>query len=264
MTRARILADYVSSGDELAAVATTANGALQRSGGVMTGAITTNSTFDGVDIATAVAANTAKVTNYNQTLADINALDVTELGTVTSANLSNTAIVYPAGHILQTVQSTKQDATDMGYSATFGTITGTDQASSGSVFCCKITPTSTSSKILIVATICGQISEQIDEVSQVSFFNGSTNLVNATSPGSRNASFWSGLQEDGVYVNHNLQSYPFTYLDSPSSTSEQTYQFKFRNGGVNEHFYVNRAESDNDNASRGRGQSSIVLMEVAG
>jgi hypothetical protein len=41
---------------------------------------------------TAVVANTAKVTNYNQTLADINALDVTELGTVTSGNLANTAI----------------------------------------------------------------------------------------------------------------------------------------------------------------------------
>ena len=39
----------------------------------------------------------------DQTLADINALDVTELGTVTSANLSNSAIVYPAGHVVQVV-----------------------------------------------------------------------------------------------------------------------------------------------------------------
>ena len=54
------------------------------------------------NLETAVVANTAKVTNYNQTLADINALDVTELGTVTSANLSNTAIVYPSGHVIQT------------------------------------------------------------------------------------------------------------------------------------------------------------------
>jgi len=107
MSRARILADYVSSGDELA-------DKLSLSGGAMTGAITTNSTFDGIDVGTAVAANTAKtgitsgqasaitantakVTNYNQTLADINALDITELGTVTSGNLSNTAIVYPTG-----------------------------------------------------------------------------------------------------------------------------------------------------------------------
>ena len=52
MSRARVLADYVSSGDELAAVVTTANAALPKAGGDMTGAITTNSTFDGIDIAT--------------------------------------------------------------------------------------------------------------------------------------------------------------------------------------------------------------------
>ena len=40
------------------------------------------------NLETAVVANTAKVTNYNQTLADINALDITELGTVTSANFN--------------------------------------------------------------------------------------------------------------------------------------------------------------------------------
>ena len=57
------------------------------------------------NLETAVVANTAKVTNYNQTLADINALDVTELGTVTSANLANTAIVYQAGHIVQYVMA---------------------------------------------------------------------------------------------------------------------------------------------------------------
>jgi len=116
MSRARILADYVSSGDELAVTTATADAALPKAGGAMTGAITTNSTFDGVDIAardaihapladptftgtvaipnvanleTAVVANTAKVTNYNQTLADINALDITELGTVTSGVLED-------------------------------------------------------------------------------------------------------------------------------------------------------------------------------
>ena len=45
------------------------------------------------NLETAVVANTAKVTNYNQTLADINALDVTELGTVTSGVLED-AVTY--------------------------------------------------------------------------------------------------------------------------------------------------------------------------
>ena len=55
MSRARILADYVSSGDELA-------DKLDLSGGAMTGAITTNSTFDGVDVATRDAILTSTTT----------------------------------------------------------------------------------------------------------------------------------------------------------------------------------------------------------
>ena len=90
MTRARILADYVSSGDELALKAPLA-------GPTFTGTVAIPNV---ANLETAVVANTAKVTNYNQTLADINALDITELGTVTSANLSNSAIVYPAGHMV--------------------------------------------------------------------------------------------------------------------------------------------------------------------
>jgi len=51
MTRARVLADYVSSGDELAVTTATADAALPKAGGAMTGAVTTNSTFDGRDVA---------------------------------------------------------------------------------------------------------------------------------------------------------------------------------------------------------------------
>ena len=87
MTRARILADYVSSGDELALKAPLA-------GPTFTGTVAIPNV---ANLETAVVANTAKVTNANPTLADINALDVTELGTVTSGNLSNTNIVRPAG-----------------------------------------------------------------------------------------------------------------------------------------------------------------------
>ena len=57
---ASLLAADTATQAELDAVSGVANAALPKAGGAMTGAITTNSTFDGVDIATAVAANTAK------------------------------------------------------------------------------------------------------------------------------------------------------------------------------------------------------------
>jgi hypothetical protein len=89
MTRARILADYVSSGDELALKAPLA-------GPTFTGTVAIPNV---ANLETAVVANTAKVTNANPTLADINALDVTELGTVTSGTLGS-AVVFPAGSTL--------------------------------------------------------------------------------------------------------------------------------------------------------------------
>jgi len=49
-------------------VTTTANAALPKSGGAMTGAITTNSTFDGVDIATRDAVLTTTTTTANAAL----------------------------------------------------------------------------------------------------------------------------------------------------------------------------------------------------
>lgn len=59
-------------GSEATAFATAAQGtladnALPKGGGAMTGAITTNSTFDGIDVGVDVAANTAKVTNATHT-----------------------------------------------------------------------------------------------------------------------------------------------------------------------------------------------------
>ena len=45
----------------------TADAALPKSGGAMTGAITTNSTFDGVDIATRDAVLTSTTTTANAT-----------------------------------------------------------------------------------------------------------------------------------------------------------------------------------------------------
>jgi hypothetical protein len=114
MTRARILADYVSSGDELALKAPIA-------GPTFTGTVAIPNV---ANLETAVVANTAKVTNYNQTLADINALDVTELGTVTSGNLSNSAIVYPDGHIVKWEQVTTIPTASQGAHTAYTDLTG--------------------------------------------------------------------------------------------------------------------------------------------
>ena len=76
MSKARIIADYAGTGastdlatqTELNTVSTVASAALPKAGGAMTGAITTNSTFDGVDIATRDAVLTSTTTTANAAL----------------------------------------------------------------------------------------------------------------------------------------------------------------------------------------------------
>ena len=67
VTAAKVAAD-VATQAELDTVSTTASAALPKSGGAMTGAITTNSTFDGVDIATRDAVLTTTTTTANAAL----------------------------------------------------------------------------------------------------------------------------------------------------------------------------------------------------
>ena len=81
MSRARILADYVSSGDELADKAPLASPA-----------------FTGTPTGITAAHLEAGVLPSDVT----GGSGLTALGTVTAGNLSHADIVYPAGHVLQT------------------------------------------------------------------------------------------------------------------------------------------------------------------
>ena len=112
-TRARILADYVSSGDELAVTTATADAALPKAGGAMTGAITTNSTFDGVDIAVRDAIHAPKASP---------AFTGTPTG-ITAAHLE--AGVLPAG------VTGGSGLTALGTVATSGTINGMTLSDTG-------------------------------------------------------------------------------------------------------------------------------------
>ena len=66
------------------------------------------------------------------------------LGTVTSGNLANTAIVYPAGHVVQTTTST--------YAATRSTVTSANGTYQATVVTGQITPQYDDSSIIVHAT----------------------------------------------------------------------------------------------------------------
>ena len=62
-------------------------------------------------------------------------------------------VQFPAGHVIQTLQSVKTDTDSTTSSNTYDTITGTDQNGNGSVFSVVITPKKSGSYFLITAAL---------------------------------------------------------------------------------------------------------------
>ena len=70
-------------------------------------------------------------------------------GTIAAADLASGA----GGKFLQIVSSVKTDTWTKGTSTDWLDIDGTDQAGSGSIFCCKITPSAATSKVLVLTGV---------------------------------------------------------------------------------------------------------------
>ncbi len=157
-----------------------------------------------------------------------------------------------AGKILQVVSATKTDT---------ASTTSTSFVSSGLEV--TITPSATSSKILLIATPV--IGSHMDNQSGTCFLRNSTELGIADAAGSR-ILFASHSQYQ--YASYNGESAPITYLDSPSSTSAITYKVAYKMGiRANTTYgtlYLNRGIYDTDNAYYARSSSTITAMEIEG
>ncbi len=172
---------------------------------------------------------------------------LTALGTVTAGNLSNTAIVYPAGHILQVKYAGKDDTFDTNSSVgTFVDITGLS---------ITITPKSSSNKILLTASVsCGHQADYGH--SYLALARGGTLIGVGASAGNRTGG--------GAVINNTFTGeqaiYTLIFYDSPATTSATTYTVK---GCSSARLYINRSHRDNDGASfDGRTYSSLTAMEV--
>jgi hypothetical protein len=155
-----------------------------------------------------------------------------------------------SGAILQVQQVTKTD--DWGtFSTTYIDVTG---------LAVSITPTSSSSKILVI----GNISLGSSTVDRYSVFGrlmrGSTPIHVYTGGGNYDQGTFS--YQMGGFEGPMSQS--FTFLDSPSTTSATTYKVQVR-GEAPHTAYINRGlEADGNTSITPRVVSSITLMEVAG
>ena len=164
-----------------------------------------------------------------------------------------------AGSIIQIVTCPKTDHATHTTDDTWNNITGVDQAGSGSVWCCKITPSATSSKILVNFSInfggeAGGFSPQFQ------MFRDSTQIYMGDERSDRTRSWIGGLQ----YHDLSMQNVHAMYLDSPSSTSELLYKAKYRTETTAYEIHVNKNETDSDTSQYFTTFSNIMLMEIAG
>lgn len=165
-------------------------------------------------------------------------------GAVTSAKLASGV----GGKVLQVVSTTKTDIFSSTTTGSFTDITGMSLS---------ITPSSTSNKILLMASINSDAGNN----AHIRLLRGTSPIFVGDSTGSR-SSVTGGTARyspDGdAMINNGI-----TYLDSPSTTSATTYKFQFylHSSGA---FYLNRTNNNTDAAYSQRGASSITLMEIAG
>jgi len=170
----------------------------------------------------------------------------------TGATFSGT---FPAGHVLQVVNTTKTD--------TFSESLSANVNSSQNAIQVSITPSSASNKILILWSI--NASGYVGSGGHISVrvVRGSTNVAVGDAAGNRN-------RITSISVNASNSDRPTfnsgNLLDSPSTTSAITYGIRLdNNDNGTATMYLNRSKNDTDsNVNIHRTASSITVMEIAG
>jgi hypothetical protein len=182
-----------------------------------------------------------------------------QITSVSGASLTGTQNIpkatLPSGTVLQVVS---YEWTGVGSYNTNNTNIATSIAAT-------ITPSTTSSRIMIVGRIAAQGNSGY-QGGGFTIYRNSTNLNNATggsaSNGSQMMQFWNpsfGQAPVGNAGNYyDMQQVPMAYVDSPATTSATTYTVYATGVPGANNVLVNQAQNSNNRAT-----SQIILMEIA-
>ena len=234
--------------------------------GNLIGNVTGNINATGVSTIATLNVTQSNPTNLNvsgvtttATLRATNIVGVNTVGVVTvyaSGSLQTNSIVpvggIPAGvdggGIIQVVQIVKRDTFSVSQSrAGWSAVTGLSL---------NITPRSTSSKILLISSITSNMSTSGAVTSAI--YRGGSIITGYQSTAATYNYATAAAYENALRIrNHSMM-----YLDSPSSTSQQTYQVYVSNDqSANYTIYINY---DGGGTSSYGGVSSLIAMEVSG
>ena len=154
------------------------------------------------------------------------------------------ASLIGGGKIGQVLSTTKQDTWSSSGTGSFQAVTGLSVA---------ITPSAASSKIYVNVDLTGYFN---DYGGGFSIYRGGSAIVAPTSPSSRSIVNAGQHTTGAAYTS----AFGHSYLDSPSSTSELTYQvYVFARTGI---YYINRSKTDSDTNDYVRAVSTITAFEV--
>ena len=184
----------------------------------------------------------AAPTGFDLKIAAGETLDLKSQGTVT----------MPTGSVLQVKQAYKTDI--------FSTTATSDTDITG--LSVSITPSSTSSKILVTSNISGFSHNGLGGGFCIK--RDSTKIGLADTSGSRTRTSFSGDLYTGDAAGTGQMHFNSVacFLDSPSSTSALTYKITAQCNGNT--LNINHEETDSDNNDTTRCVSHITVMEVQG
>ena len=125
----------------------------------------------------------------------------------------------------------------------------------------SITPTRADSKILVSSTV-----QAASTNAAILYMYRDSTVINAGTDGStaNNNAYqgWAHVRFDNTDETY---SYTTQFLDSPASTSAQTYMFTISHGDSGQRaIYINKTDADSNNYQHTRGISTLTLYEVTG
>ena len=190
--------------------------------------------------------------NGTGTISGVSATGISTAQTVSASNITTGTLPkaqLPTGSVLQVVSAIKTDTSSTS-SQTYADITGLSVS---------ITPTSSSSKILVLLNVDGS---NDNGGLAIRLVRDSTNIAVGTSA--------SGNQLNVTLTNYynnadanSHRSAGITFLDSPATTSATTYKAQFRIGTTGGTGFVNRSSGTDNAAYNMYAVSTITVMEIA-
>ena len=188
----------------------------------------------------------ATSTNRTLTLPD-------ETGTMMLTNTAVAKSQLPAGSVLQVLSSSLTSTQ---------AITGSSAWTDITSLSVSITPTSSNSKFLIIASV------HVDGTNNVwfRFMRDSTAIgIGDTAGSTSRVTFGNGFLGSYTGNANQVLSLSNSYLDSPATTSAITYKVQgyTDNGAGSGTAYINYSTDEDNVPAAGRSISSITVMEVA-